>query len=84
LRTDLNAPDVPVLVGELGRFRDAYSGFNAMLPQAIQAVPNSASVSSEGLGANSDNVHFNREALIEFGRRYFEAYERLRKDASQR
>lgn len=84
LRTDLNAPDVPVLVGELGRFRDAYSGFNAMLPQAIQAVPNSASVSSEGLGANSDNVHFNREALIEFGRRYFEAYERLRKDAPQR
>lgn len=84
LRSDLNAPDVPVLVGELGRYRDAYAGFNAMLPQVIQVVPNSAPVSSEGLGANSDNVHFNRAALIEFGRRYFEAYERLRKEAAQR
>ena len=84
LRSDLNAPDVPVLVGELGHYRDAYAGFNAMLPQAVQAVPNSARVSSEGLGANNDNVHFNREALITFGRRYFEAYEKLRKAAGQR
>jgi len=84
LRSDLNAPDVPVLVGELGRYRDAYAGFNAMLPQVFQVVPNSAPVSSEVLGANSDNVHFNRAALIEFGRRYFEAYERLRKEAAQR
>lgn len=29
----------------------------------------------------TDLVHFNREALIAFGRRYFEAYERLRKTA---
>ncbi|HRR35046.1 MAG TPA: sialate O-acetylesterase [Kiritimatiellia bacterium] len=84
LRSDLNVPDVPVLVGELGRYRDTYAGFNTMLPQVIQAVPNSASVSSEGLGANQDNVHFSREALIEFGARYFEAYERLRKGTAQR
>lgn len=78
LRRDLGAEEVPVLVGELGRYRDGYAGFNTMLPQAVQAVPRCARVSSEGLGANSDNVHFNRDALIAFGRRYFEAYEKLK------
>ncbi len=78
LRKDLGAEGVPVLVGELGHYRENYAGFNAMLPRAIQAVPHCARVSAEGLGANSDNVHFNRDALIEFGKRYYEAYDTLR------
>ena len=78
LRRDLGAEQVPVLVGELGHYRESYAGFNAMLPQAVEAVPRCVRVSAEGLGANSDNVHFSREALIEFGRRYFEAYEKRR------
>lgn len=84
LRQDLNAPDVPVLVGELGRYNPGYAGFNAMLPQVTNAVPRSALVSSEGLGANSDNVHFNRDALIEFGGRFFMTYETMRKDNGTR
>jgi len=80
LRQDLNAPDVPVIVGELGRYHEGYAKFDAMLPQVTHAVPRSALVSSEGLGANKDNVHFNRDALIEFGKRFFKAYETMRKD----
>ena len=75
LRSDLGAQDVPVIVGQLGTFNASYLPFNAMLPQVTNAVPRCALVSSEGLGANSDNVHFSREALIEFGARYFKAYE---------
>lgn len=74
LRADLGAADVPVVVGELGRFRPAHQPFNAMLPKAAAAVPRCACVSAEGLGANSDNLHFSREALIGFGKRYYEAY----------
>jgi len=77
LRKDLDAPDAPVVIGELGRYRDSYAGFNAMLPQVTNALPRSALVPSEGLGANPDNVHFSADALRIFGKRYFEAYERL-------
>ena len=84
LRQDLNAPDVPVLVGELGRYNAGYAGFNAMLPQVTHAVPRCTLVSSEGLGANSDNVHFSRDALIEFGKRYHAAFQNLNKDRAQR
>jgi Domain of unknown function (DUF303). len=79
LRQDLNAEHVPVIVGELGRFEGKAGNlaFNAMLPQVTNAVPRCALVSSEGLGANSDNVHFNAEALCAFGKRYFEQYEKL-------
>ncbi|MDX9868557.1 MAG: sialate O-acetylesterase [Kiritimatiellia bacterium] len=84
LRQDVGAPDVPVIVGELGRFRGTYAAFNAMLPQVTRAVPRSARVSSEGLGANPDNVHFSRDALIEFGKRYFAAYQKMRKECAER
>jgi Domain of unknown function (DUF303). len=80
LRQDLGAEQVPVIVGELGRFegKSGYLAFNAMLPQVTNAVPRCALVSSEGLGANSDNVHFNAEALRAFGKRYFECYEKMK------
>lgn len=35
-------------------------------------------VSADGLTANKDNLHFNAEALYEFGLRYFEEYERVK------
>ena len=79
LRQDLDAGQVPVIVGELGQFegKAGYLAFNAMLPQVTNAVPRCALALSEGLGANSDNVHFNAEALRAFGKRYFEQYEKL-------
>ena len=77
LRKDLSAENVPVMVGELGRFRPASAPFNAMLPQVAATVPLCAIVSAEGLGHGGDSLHFDRAALHTFGKRYFEAYERL-------
>lgn len=85
LRQDLDAKDVPVIVGELGAsYLPGYAPFNAILPQVTNVVPRCALVSSEGLGANSDNVHFSRNALIEFGKRYATAFKNLKKDSIQR
>ena len=85
LRQDLGAPDVPVLVGELGAsYNASYAPFNAMLPQVTNAVPRSALVSSAGLGSNPDKVHFSADALRDFGKRYFEANEHLGKSSVQR
>ena len=77
LRKDLDASDVPVIVGELGTFRASNLPFNAMLPQVTNRVPCCALASADGLGANTDNVHFSAEALRTFGKRYFEAFMRL-------
>ncbi len=84
LRQDLDSKDVPVMVGELGHFRPASAPFNAMLPQVAAAVPRCAVISAEGLGHGGDSLHFSADAQRLFGKRYFEAYERLGKENSQR
>lgn len=77
LRRDLNAPDVPVIVGELGNFNEGYKRFNANLPTVVRAVKNCQQVSADGLEHGGDNVHFSAAALREFGRRYFECWQKL-------
>ena len=78
LRADLG--DVPFVCGELGRFLDAnlwgyveWRTVNAQLAEAAATIPNAALVSSEGLAANGDNVHFTAAAQRTLGVRYAEA-----------
>ena len=82
LRQDLGAEEVPVLVGELGHFRPSSAPFNAMLPQVAAAVRRCEVISAEGLGHGGDSLHFDRDALLLFGKRYFDAYERFSKKTS--
>ena len=74
LRRDLGAEKVPLVIGELGRFRQSNAEFNAALPALAQRVPLCACVSSEGLTAGSDNLHFNTTSLYILGKRYATAY----------
>lgn len=76
LREDLNAANVPVVVGQLGEF---YAGafartVNEQLALIPLQVPRTAFVSSAGLKPKSDNVHFDTPSLREFGRRYSHAF----------
>jgi hypothetical protein len=78
LRKDLGAEQVPVIVGELGRF--VYERPDFPNPYAMQVnealatmplhVPLCRFVASEGLGHKGDVLHFDSKALREFGRRY--------------
>jgi hypothetical protein len=85
LRADLEVPDVPVIVGELGRFyRDRPNGgarfadvVNAQLKQIPELVRHSTFVSSEGLTDKGDATHFDTRSLHEFGARYAQAFLRL-------
>jgi hypothetical protein len=81
LRADLNAPDVPVVVGEVGRFRekDASVAINAVLAQLPAHVPNCAFVSAEGLKDRGDKLHFDTASQHELGRRYAQAWRTLAK-----
>ena len=81
-RSDLQAPDLPVVVGELGRYLDTQR-FCALEPvsQALERLPDklehTAWVPSAGLNHKGDEVHFDAESLREFGRRYAQAMVRL-------
>jgi len=78
MRKELGAEKVPLLVGELGRYRPELAKFNLVLPRVAEKVPCCAIVSSEGLTPNSDNLHFNSPSLRTFGARYAEAYLKLK------
>jgi hypothetical protein len=74
LRADLGAENVPVIVGETGRFRPDGAAINAVLATLPTRVPKCAFVSAEGLGDLGDHLHFDTPALHEFGRRYAKAW----------
>ncbi len=81
-RTKFNAPDVPVIIGQLPPFykapwNEATKKIDAALRKAVAECQSAAFVSSAGLTSNPDKVHLNRESQIEFGKRYFEAYRKL-------
>ena len=86
LRRELNAEDIPLIVGGLGDFLPKrpgnpefvnYGRVNEALASFADATPRTAFVSAEGLGANPDNLHFNHESLQKFGLRYYEAFAAL-------
>lgn len=85
LRTDLAAAQIPVVVGELGRFfHDRPSGgakYAAVVVEQLRLIPDrvpqSAFVSAEKLTDKGDLTHFDTRSLHELGRRYAAAYLKL-------
>lgn len=74
LRSALGANDVPVIVGETGRFRADAAAINAALATLPASVPHCAFVPSDGLADKGDKLHFDSPAFREFGRRYARAW----------
>ena len=91
LRQDLGCGDVPLVVGELGRYladNRAKSGryqhfekINDALNGLTNSIPNCDCVSSEGLSPNSDILHFNTASLRTFGERYAAAMKGLMRNS---
>jgi hypothetical protein len=84
LRGTLNAPGVPFIAGQMGRFADApWSEWKAVVDRAHRSLPaqepHTAFVSSEGLVDNGDKIHFNASSYRELGKRYAATYRALRK-----
>jgi hypothetical protein len=78
-RTEFQTPDVPFIVGQLGRFPDrpwddATELVNAVHESVPDKVKKTAFVASTGLAHKGDKVHFDAKSLREFGNRYAEAY----------
>ena len=83
LREQLDAPLLPVILGELGGYLAKRHDFphyrivNAELRKVPEAVPHSAFVNAEGLTDKGDSLHYDARSLRVFGERYADAYRRL-------
>jgi hypothetical protein len=86
MRAELGAGDVPFVAGQLGEFlwkkrKTGSSRLYGIVNEQIDSLPtrvkNTAVVSSEGLAAKSDGIHFDSPALREFGKRYAVAMQKL-------
>ena len=86
LRRDLNNPELPFVVGELGYFRrDAHPPTDAINRQlhALGASDRRIAIATaQGLSDNGDKTHFDAESLRRFGRRYGESMLRAIEEAS--
>ena len=75
-RHDLETPTLPVVLGELGRFRqEKYpftGGINKHLQQVSDQTPHVALASSAGLVDQGDATHLDADSLRAFGRRFAE------------
>lgn len=81
-RKDLNAPNLPFVAGEIGRFnKEDY--INKIVNTLPLEVENTAVISSEGLTDKGDHLHFDTPSAQELGKRYAVAMKQLLKDVSK-
>lgn len=80
-RDELDAPDVPFIVGQLGEFEGKpWDDAKHLVDKAHQELPSkvkaTAFVSADALVDGGDKTHFDAESMREFGRRYAAAYQK--------
>ena len=81
-RKELEAPEVPFIVGQMGQFAEvpwdaAHKKVDQTHQDIIKKIPFTAYVSAEGLKHKGDKVHFDAASYREFGKRYATAYLKL-------
>ena len=78
LRRDLDAPNVPFIVGGLGPYLAEGSPETVVLTKTLEdaarVIPNAGFVSANGLTHNGDGVHFSAGSARELGHRYAQKY----------
>jgi len=78
-RQELNANNVPFIVGQLGQFKP-WNDYKKQVDQAHRKLPenvfNTGFVSSDHL-TGQDSLHFDSASYRKLGRRYAEAYSKL-------
>ena len=62
--------DLPIVAGELGRYRTKYQIINTELHKGKKKIKNFEVAASEGLTHKGDNTHFDAESAVEFGKRF--------------
>ncbi len=79
LRRDLNAPDVPFLIGQMGRFSEKpWNAYRERVDSAHRNVaattPHAAFIVTDGLRHRGDTIHYDAASAREVGRRYAKSF----------
>ncbi|MCA9138931.1 MAG: sulfatase-like hydrolase/transferase [Planctomycetales bacterium] len=85
---DLVGAETPIMIGGLAQYDlPNWSAYRKQVDQAHRDIatelPECAFVESTDLTLNQDNVHFDRESLLEFGSRYAAALDQISAAKSQ-
>jgi hypothetical protein len=80
IRDITNNQQMPVIAGELGRYREPYQTINLELTKIPSTISNTAVASSEGLTDKGDNTHFDSPSAKKLGERYAEKMILLKKN----
>lgn len=78
VRTDIGIADLPLFVGELGRYVNWTDGFNRMIQDVESKIENCKLISSKGLMHRGDELHISGYSVNTFGCRYLDAYLKMR------
>jgi hypothetical protein len=76
LRSDLDAPRVPFIAGEIGYFHKQ-DYINPVIDKIPSVTPVTSVVSAKGLKDKGDKTHFNTASARELGKRYAKAFLRM-------
>lgn len=79
IRKEVGNPQLPFVVGELGRYRIQYDLINVQLAKVPNLIPYTGLVSSEGLVHKGDSTHFDAPSAQKLGQRYAEKMMELQK-----
>ncbi|HLT93586.1 MAG TPA: sialate O-acetylesterase [Membranihabitans sp.] len=69
LRRLTGNPQLPVVVGELGQYREVYQTINQILAEVPQNIPYTAVAVSKGLSPMEDGTHFTAKSAHKLGLR---------------
>lgn len=92
MRKELGLPEIPFILGGLGDFLKNcvispnvryYERVNLALDDIVKNNKFVGLASAKGLGANPDELHFNAEALYDFGLRYLDVFEAVNAQCSE-
>ena len=72
IRKECNNPDLPVVVGELGLFKDNRKVINEIIAPLPSKIPHTAIAKSDGLEQKGDGAHFNSASAQILGYRFAE------------
>lgn len=83
IRTAVGNPNLPFIIGELGRYRERHALINTQLAKVPALIPYTGLATSEGLVHKGDNLHFDGQSANLLGHRYAEKMKEVQQSSSR-
>lgn len=74
LRTDLSLPDLPIIAGQIGKWKSSTTSINKIISELKNTITNVDFASATDLFHLGDDTHLDSESQRELGKRYAQKY----------